>query len=70
MTQQLRVGGPIAQGLAKQLIEKVTATVPSEQLAAETAQMIALIRASPEGAEGLSAFLEKRAPGWQGRSDV
>ncbi|MEN8259158.1 MAG: enoyl-CoA hydratase/isomerase family protein [Pseudomonadota bacterium] len=70
LTDQLRVGGPNAQAAAKQLIEKVAATVPSEALAAETAQMIALIRASAEGVEGLSAFLEKRLPGWRGRSDV
>ncbi len=30
----------------------------------ETAQWIAALRAAPEGREGLSAFMEKRKPGW------
>ena len=33
--------------------------------AAETVQAIADLRTSDEGQEGLSAFLERRAPGWQ-----
>ena len=30
----------------------------------ETSRRIAEIRATPEGQEGLSAFLEKRQPAW------
>lgn len=41
---------------------KVLARAPLS--AAETAQRIAAHRASPEGQEGLRAFLEKRPPGW------
>jgi methylglutaconyl-CoA hydratase len=35
-------------------------------LAEETAQLLARLRVSPEGREGLSAFLERRKPGWHG----
>ena len=31
----------------------------------ETARRIARIRVSPEGQEGVRAFLEKRKPNWQ-----
>jgi len=34
-----------------------------------TAELIARLRAAPEGQEGLSAFLEKRKPYWQPPSD-
>jgi methylglutaconyl-CoA hydratase len=30
----------------------------------DTARRIAALRASPEGREGIAAFLEKRRPGW------
>jgi methylglutaconyl-CoA hydratase len=35
-------------------------------LAEETAQLLARLRVTPEGREGLSAFLERRKPNWQG----
>jgi methylglutaconyl-CoA hydratase len=38
----------------------------TEALREETASRIAAIRASEEGKEGLSAFLEKRKPVWAG----
>ena len=36
-----------------------------DNLIAETARRIATIRVSPEGHEGMSAFLEKRMPSWR-----
>jgi methylglutaconyl-CoA hydratase len=33
-------------------------------LLAATAKCIADVRVSPEGREGIAAFLEKRAPSW------
>jgi methylglutaconyl-CoA hydratase len=33
-------------------------------LVEETSRRIAQLRATPEGREGMSAFLEKRKPGW------
>jgi methylglutaconyl-CoA hydratase len=34
---------------------------------AETAAIIARVRAGEEGREGVAAFLEKRAPSWRRR---
>lgn len=58
---ELSTAGPAAARAAKEL-----ARVPAS--AEETAQRIAAHRASPEGQEGLQAFLAKRAPSWRGRS--
>ncbi|MFN2301349.1 MAG: enoyl-CoA hydratase-related protein, partial [Gammaproteobacteria bacterium] len=56
-------GGPTALAAAKRLVARVSAPL-NEALIAETAELIATLRVSPEGQEGLSAFLEKRAPSW------
>jgi methylglutaconyl-CoA hydratase len=39
-----------------------------EEIAGETARLIAEIRATPEAQEGLSAFLQKRTPSWTARA--
>ncbi len=57
---------PAAQTAAKQLIRDVAYREADDELAALTAERIATIRASAEGREGLSAFLEKRKPRWCG----
>jgi methylglutaconyl-CoA hydratase len=56
---------PAAVGLSKQLATMVAAGDISDQLISETVKLIADVRDSDEGREGLSAFLEKRAPTWQ-----
>jgi methylglutaconyl-CoA hydratase len=56
---------PAAVGLSKQLATMVAAGDISDQLISETVKLIADVRDSNEGREGLSAFLEKRAPSWQ-----
>lgn len=59
-------GGPIAQREAKQLALRA-AGLTLETIAArdaENADLIARLRVSPEGQEGLTAFLDKRAPSW------
>jgi methylglutaconyl-CoA hydratase len=58
-------GGPLAQSAAKQLIGTVAHHVPDDSLARWTANRIAEIRASPEGREGVMAFLERRQPAWK-----
>lgn len=68
--QQLRwlsQGGPRAVSEAKALVLKVAGVDLAEQekLDLHTAELIARLRVSEEGQEGLSAFLEKRKPGWQ-----
>lgn len=57
-------GGPRAQVAAKRLIADVSGKAVDIPLIEETARRIANIRASPEGREGVAAFLEKRKPNW------
>lgn len=57
-------GGPNALAAAKKLIADVARHPLDDALMEETARRIASIRVSPEGREGLSAFLEKRPPAW------
>jgi methylglutaconyl-CoA hydratase len=56
--------GPIASATAKSLVRRVAAGGSGEQLDAANADLIARLRVSPEGQEGLSAFLDKRKPAW------
>jgi methylglutaconyl-CoA hydratase len=59
-------GGPIALRESKELVFIVRGESDSadEALRRRTAQIIAQLRASAEGREGLAAFLEKRPPAW------
>jgi methylglutaconyl-CoA hydratase len=58
-------GGPEALREAKELIrEVVNSGAPDESARHRTAQRLARLRASEEGQEGLSAFLEKRPARW------
>jgi methylglutaconyl-CoA hydratase len=56
--------GPVAQREAKELIRAVANRPLASELIQDTAERIARIRSSPEGREGVSAFLEKRKPSW------
>jgi len=56
--------GPQAMAAAKDLIAAVAGQPLTAVLIDDTAQRIADRRASAEGREGLSAFLEKRQPVW------
>jgi methylglutaconyl-CoA hydratase len=60
----LQAAAPGAVADAKSLIKTVIGQPINEALRTETARRIAARRASAEGREGLSAFLEKRAPDW------
>ena len=64
MIAMLMIPGPVAQAEAKDLIASVAHRPPTDSVVADTAERIAHIRISPEGQEGLAAFLEKRSPGW------
>jgi methylglutaconyl-CoA hydratase len=55
---------PGAVAAAKELIRQVV-SLPAAEVDAYTSQQIAAARASDEGREGISAFLEKRAPSWK-----
>ena len=52
--------GPVAQAECKALIRAVAGRPVTSELIQDTAERIARIRSSPEGMEGVSAFLEKR----------
>ncbi len=60
----LLANGPRAQAECKALIRIVAGQPIDEETIEETAQRITSVRASPEGREGLAAFLEKRQPNW------
>jgi methylglutaconyl-CoA hydratase len=55
--------GPHALAEAKALVRAVSGR-SLEEARADTVERLAAIRASPEGQEGLRAFLEKRKPDW------
>jgi methylglutaconyl-CoA hydratase len=57
-------GGPEAQASVKELVRDVAGRPIDEALMQDTAHRIARRRASPEGAEGIQAFLDKRKPHW------
>jgi methylglutaconyl-CoA hydratase len=54
---------PTAVARAKALIPRVLARQPADVIDV-TAEAIAAQRVSPEGQEGLNAFLQKRSPSW------
>lgn len=64
MLGQLYSSGPMAMAAAKKLLPLSSHANINEAIIDETARRIADIRATPEGQEGLSAFLEKRKPAW------
>jgi len=62
----LLAAGPHAQGECKTLIARVARGPVDDSMVADTAARIARVRVSPEGREGIAAFLEKRKPAWTG----
>ena len=61
---QIKQNSPKAMGVAKAQIFKIAHKKLGEDLVAETARDIAAQRATDEGKEGVTAFLEKRKPDW------
>jgi len=62
----LAKAGPIASATAKSLVRRVAAGGATDAIDSANADLIAALRVSPEGQEGLSAFLDKRKPAWCG----
>jgi methylglutaconyl-CoA hydratase len=56
--------GPSAAAAAKTLVRDVAWRRDRDALDEANAALIARLRVSPEGQEGLSAFLDKRKPNW------
>jgi methylglutaconyl-CoA hydratase len=61
-------GAPGALAAAKSLVSTVATLSPAEALPF-TADLLARLRASDEARVGVTAFLEKRAPGWKPARD-
>jgi methylglutaconyl-CoA hydratase len=57
-------GGAAALASIKDLIRSVSGRPVGDEMIEDTAKRIAGIRVSPEGREGITAFLEKRKPSW------
>jgi methylglutaconyl-CoA hydratase len=64
--RQVLKSGPTAVAECKQLVFKIAGHNADSQKVTDkyTAGLIARLRVSGEGQEGLAAFLEKRKPGW------
>ena len=56
--------GPIAAASAKALVRNVASASGPVAIDTANAELIARLRVSPEGQEGINAFLEKRKPKW------
>ena len=65
----LLTAGPRAQAECKALLRAIANRPLDARLVADTAQRIARVRASPEGKEGVAAFLSKRKAAWVPRGD-
>jgi len=61
--KQLLSSGPNALAVCKELLQKVP-QMSFEEFKKYTAEVIADLRISQEGQEGMNAFLEKRKPKW------
>lgn len=65
----LVTAGPAAQAECKALIRAVSQGPADALMIADTARRIARVRASPEGKEGVAAFLGKRKASWVPRGE-
>ena len=65
---ELLLAGPRAASATKSLLLDL-AGAHTPQVREQTAQLIAALRTSEEGQEGLRAFLEKNRPAWQEESE-
>ena len=64
---EILANGPRAVTSAKQLVAQVGGETINGPLIERTCELIAGIRVSTEGQEGLQAFLQKRRPNWNGK---
>lgn len=67
-TRNLLKNSPAAMSACKSLLLDVGDGELTAELKARTATTIASLRTSAEGQEGMRAFLEKRAPAWNGET--
>ena len=62
--KEVQLCAPSAVAAGKELIAAVAHREVNDALLLETAQRLSVQRASTEGKEGITAFLEKRKPAW------
>ncbi len=67
LLSMLLENGPGSMAAIKSLMDRVAGGPLDEKMIDETAKRIADVRATEEGKEGVSAFLEKRKPRWSKR---
>lgn len=67
LVAQLAAAAPGALARSKSLLARVARSPISPKIAAQTAAVLAEVRAGEEAREGIRAFLEKRKPAWQQR---
>ena len=61
--------GPVAAARAKSLVANIVAETDGAAQDRANADLIAALRVSAEGQEGLSAFLDKRTPSWASKEE-
>ena len=64
LCKQLCLASPDAVRATKKLIDAVVEKPITHELIAHTVKEIAVIRSTPQGKEGVQAFLQKRLPSW------
>lgn len=64
LVQAIVANGPQAARACKALVQDVMGRELNETLMADTARLIADVRSSQEGKEGIQSFLQKRPPAW------
>lgn len=63
-TEQICSNGPLAVRATKKLIRDI-ANLQGVELKKSTTELIAQLRVSPEGQEGIQSFLQRRDPAWR-----
>lgn len=64
VVRTLLANGPRGVRACKRLVKEVAGREVDAQLRERTAELLADLRATPEGQEGVQAFLSKRPPNW------
>ena len=65
LVSELKSGGPKAQSTIKELLQQLPEW-NSDSYNKKLSKLITELRKGEEGQEGISAFLEKRKPSWDG----
>ncbi len=64
ITNALIAGGPCALTRTKELVDEVATAPLDNTIRIKTTQWISDVRQTPEAAEGIDAFFQKRKPSW------